>query len=154
MSLQCFFSVSRTGWVISAITACEWTNTITINLYKPYQDFAHFVIFPQCVFIDVVSSSLFFRTIRFCARTTISTPANASWCCRKLSRINLFIRLRCTAKCRCFFEIARPNLAIFLAFLLASTRKLSSTDRYAESKTCRYSDALVSLSVLGNPLVR
>lgn len=138
----------------AAITGQKRANAITVNFYNPDQDLAHFDIFPQCVFIDFLRSLVSFSKILFCANTTISMPANSSWCNRKLSLINLFIRLRCTAECKFFFDIARPSLAMFKELALASKRKLLSTERCAESKTFWYSGALVSLRVLVNPVAR
>ncbi len=134
------------------MTAYKRAYAVAVYLNKPYQDFTHLTKLSQCNFIECLNSQLLFFKILFWARTTISIPAKSFWCRRKLSLTSLFMRLRCTARRKRFLEIARPSLGMFLALSRASTRKLLSTDRYAELKTLLYSDALVSLSDLGNPV--
>jgi hypothetical protein len=154
MSIYGFYCVSGTRWVIPTITAQKRTNTINIELYRPCQDFTHFAILSQCVSIEIFNSSLFFWRIFFCANTTISMPDSSFRCRRKLSLITLFIKLRCTASRKFFFDIASPSRATLKEFSRASTKKLLSAERCAESKTFLYSDASVSLNDFGNASVR
>jgi hypothetical protein len=67
--------------------------------------------------------------------TTTSSPDNRSCCWRKDSRMTLFIRLRAVARRQCFFEIARPSLAVAVSFCRHSTVNRLSRLRFALSNT-------------------
>ena len=53
--------------------------------------------------------------------TTMSRPANCSGCCRNDSRMTLLMRFRAVALRQCFFEMARPSLAISSSLCRQST---------------------------------
>jgi hypothetical protein len=142
---QRFLCVSRTRRQVPAVATQKRTKTISIKLYRSNQGFAHDFILSQCLFIDSLSVLAPLLALSLCAITTISTPASAAWFCLKLSLTKRLRRFRCTARCRCFFEIAKPSLATFVELGRARMRKLLSLKRNAESKTCWYSEALVNL---------
>jgi hypothetical protein len=82
--------------------------------------------------------------------TTISRPANSTWCFRNDSRIALFIRLRPVALRQCFFETAKPSLAASSILVRDSTVNNLSRLRVAFLNTRPNAAASRSRFVLRN----
>ncbi len=106
---------------------------------------AHRAIFFQCLDKARLRTVLQSCSRFFCAITTISRPLKSTCLRRKLSRIRRFTRFLVTAKCMCFFAMARPKRAKGNWFCLARTMNCPSIERRGCLNTRLNSSGFLSL---------
>ena len=111
MILKCFYGITGTAWIKTAIITKQWTNKEFIDLYYCYEHEAHLdTNLSQCFSREFLKDSDGASIASFRAKTTTSMLPKL--CCFNL-KFSLTVRLiifLLTAFLTFFFAIAKPNL--------------------------------------------